>query len=124
MEITKKRCLTCAKVKDLSEFSKNSRTIDGRRDECTPCRNKKRSVIRAADYDALFVAQNGKCAICGVEAEAYGKRFSIDHDHEDDSVRALLCHYCNTIIGMANEETYILEAAVGYLRHHQTKIIK
>ena len=120
----KKRCETCAKVKEIFEFSKNSRTADGRRNECTDCRNRKRRVIREADYDALFVNQGGLCAICGIDATTYGKRFSVDHDHEDDTARALLCLYCNTIIGMADEDTSILEAAIGYLNHHRTKIIK
>lgn len=120
----KKRCETCAKVKELYEFSKNSRTVDGRRNECTECRNKKRRVIREADYDALFVNQGGLCAICGIDANTYGKRFSVDHDHEDDTARALLCLYCNTIIGMADEDTSILESAIGYLKHHRTRIIQ
>ena len=119
----KKQCITCAQVKHLTAFSKNARTSDGRRDECTDCRNKKRRIIRAADYDALFVSQNGKCAICGVDSVSYGRRFSIDHDHEDESVRGLLCHHCNTIIGMADEETTILQAAIGYLKLHSTKIV-
>ena len=120
----KKRCKTCAKVKEIHEYTKHSRTADGRRDECTECRNRKRRVIREADYDALFVNQGGLCAICGVDATTYGKRFSVDHDHEDDTARALLCLYCNTIIGMADEDTAILEAAIGYLKHHRTKIVK
>ena len=118
-----KQCITCGLFKDFSEFSKNIRTIDGRRNECTECRNIKRKVIRAADYDALFVSQGGKCAICGVDSVSYGRRFSIDHDHEDNAVRGLLCHHCNTIIGMADEEVQILQAAIGYLNLHKTKII-
>jgi len=119
-----KQCITCGLFKGFSEFSKNARTLDGRRNECTECRNKKRRVIRAADYDALFVSQGGKCAICGVDSVSYGRRFAIDHDHEDDSVRALLCHHCNTIIGMADEDVQILESAIGYLYLHKTKIIE
>lgn len=120
-----KRCITCAKVKEYSEFSKHARTVDKRRDECTECRNAKRRIIRSADYDSLFVDQNGRCAICNIDAETYGKKFSVDHQHEeeDSPIRALLCHYCNTLIGMADEDVEILESAIGYLKHHQTKII-
>ena len=119
----KKRCNTCAELKPLAAFSRLARSADGRRSECTECRNKHRRVIRAVDYDALFVAQSGKCAICGVDAATYGKRFSVDHYHDDGEARALLCLYCNTIIGMADESTDILEAAIGYLKHHETKVI-
>lgn len=119
----RKRCQNCAKIKDLSEFSKNSRKADGRRDECGECRNKSRRLIKAADYDGLFVAQGGKCAICSVDSQTYGKRFSVDHDHEDGEVRALLCQHCNTLIGMAEESVEILQSAIGYLKLHSVKII-
>lgn len=119
----KKRCNICAEVKPFSEFSRLARSADGRRAECSECRNKHRRVIRSVDYDALFVAQRGRCAICGVDATTYGKRFSVDHYHDDGEARALLCLYCNTIIGMADESTDILEAAIGYLKHHETKVI-
>ena len=120
-----KKCRCCAKVKQFHEFSRNIRTPDGRRDECTQCRNEKRRVLRTVDYDALFRQQNGKCAICGVDAESYGKRFSVDHDHSNpnDPIRALLCASCNTLIGMADESVEILTAAIGYLRHHEIKLI-
>jgi hypothetical protein len=120
-----KECRYCAKTKGFHEFTRNIRTSDGRRDECNDCRNAKRRVIRAVDYDALFVAQNGLCAICGIDAQTYGKRFSIDHDHSDEStpVRALLCSHCNTLIGMANDSVEILTQAIGYLKHHETKMI-
>jgi uncharacterized protein YlaI len=120
-----KECRYCSKVKEYHHFSKNIRTADGRRDECNECRNEKRRVIRAVDYDALFVAQNGKCAICGIDAEIYGKRFSIDHDHADaaNPIRALLCQQCNTLIGMADESVEVLTQAIGYLKHHHIKII-
>lgn len=123
--IQTKKCRYCAKVKEFHEFTRNIRTSDGRRDECNDCRNAKRKVIRAVDYDALFVAQHGKCSICGVDAETYGKRFSIDHDHADadNPIRGLLCASCNTLIGMADDSVEILTQAIGYLKHHQIKII-
>jgi hypothetical protein len=120
-----KKCQYCAKVKEFHHFSRNIRTSDGRRDECNECRNAKRKVIRAVDYDALFVAQNGKCAICNIDAETYGKRFSIDHDHSnvENPIRALLCAHCNTLIGMADDSVEILAQAIGYLKHHEIKLI-
>lgn len=118
-----KRCITCGKYKEFSAFTKNARTSDGFRNECTKCRNHKRRIIRSADYDALYREQKGRCAICGISSEDYGRKFSVDHDHENGEVRALLCHHCNTIIGMADEDLEILKSAIGYLKHHQTKII-
>ena len=120
-----KRCVYCSKVKPLSEFGKITRAVDGRRRECRECRNDHRRVIRAADYDALLAKQDNKCAICGIDANEYNKKFSVDHDHDrpDEEARGLLCQQCNTIIGMADEDQEILKAAIGYLRHHETQII-
>lgn len=118
-----KRCVKCALEKPLHDFHRLSRSPDGRRDECADCRNEARRITRTADYDALFVEQKGRCAICGIDSEAYGKRFSVDHDHEQGFPRALLCSHCNTLVGMADEDVEILKAAIGYLMHHKTQIV-
>lgn len=74
------------------------------------------------EYDAMVLAQNNQCAICGEEeiAQFRGKqkRLSVDHDHESGAVRQLLCVSCNGILGMARESRAILESAVEYLRKH------
>lgn len=54
--------------------------------------------ITLEEYDQMFEDQNGKCKICGTE-ENGNKRFSVDHDHETEKVRGLLCYRCNTSLG-------------------------
>lgn len=60
-------------------------------------------------YDALKRAQGGKCFGCQ-RATGKTKNLAVDHDHECDGghdpkmgcikcIRALLCGYCNQIIG-------------------------
>lgn len=119
-----KRCVDCGKLKSLEDFSRNARTLDGRRNECTECRNEHRRTIRAADYEDLLILQDHRCGICGVHESEYPKKFSVDHDHTDYSIRGLLCHGCNTAIGMLDEDIEFLKRAMGYLMHHKTTIIQ
>ena len=43
------------------------------------------------EYQDLVQKQNKRCAICGLVRKLY-----IDHDHETNQVRGLLCLQCNT----------------------------
>jgi hypothetical protein len=76
---------------------------------------KKRYGITAAERDALFEAQGGRCAIC------YGdlKRLVVDHDHSLLEIRGLLCDGCNTFVGFL--ERGLLESALEYLINPASK---
>jgi hypothetical protein len=52
-----------------------------------------------AIYQAFFVLQEGKCAICGKHQDAENRRLALDHDHETGVVRGLLCFSCNGKLG-------------------------
>jgi CRISPR/Cas system-associated protein Cas10 (large subunit of type III CRISPR-Cas system) len=67
------------------------------------------------EYKGLFDAQGNKCSICGTSFEVT-KAF-VDHDHKTGGVRGLLCSQCNTLLGMAKDNTEVLEAAIQYLRN-------
>ncbi|MGH2516458.1 MAG: endonuclease VII domain-containing protein, partial [Ktedonobacterales bacterium] len=62
-------------------------------------------------YNAMHAAQEGRCAICGMAAE----KLVVDHNHATGSVRSLLCHLCNAMIGCARESADILVSAAAYL---------
>ena len=70
--------------------------------------------------DALARKQNNACAICGRIDEADGKSLALDHDHESNTIRGLLCMRCNTGIALLGEEPTVLLSAVKYLRKHAT----
>jgi hypothetical protein len=74
--------------------------------------------ITIKDYNELFLKQDGKCAVCGSETvgRKTDKNFIIDHDHKTGKVRGLLCHKCNAILGMAQDNIKIFEEAIEYLR--------
>lgn len=79
--------------------------------------------ISRADYEVLLKAQNGLCAICRKsESRCSGRgrinRLSVDYDHSDGRVRALLCARCNHIIGRSGESVQLLREIISYLDHH------
>jgi hypothetical protein len=65
-------------------------------------------------YEALIEAQEGLCAICRNEPES-GKRLAIDHCHATGKVRALLCTYCNVVVGVFENHG---QAAADYLANY------
>lgn len=66
-------------------------------------------------YERLLKEQDGACAICRRPATEFKRRLAVDHDHQTNEVRGLLCFTCNTFIGAANDDTDLLGRAIFYL---------
>ena len=62
----------------------------------------------------MFIAQEGKCAICDFQFTTR-KSIHIDHNHKIGKVRQLLCPNCNTGLGKFKEEISLLLKAINYL---------
>lgn len=81
--------------------------------------------ITPEQYDEKLKNQNGKCAICGqTETALDGKsgalrRLAIDHNHETNVVRELLCWRCNGTLGRIDESIKLLQAMINYLNKHK-----
>ena len=75
--------------------------------------------ITIDEYDNLLKSQNGKCAICGI---SFGVNMPphIDHDHNTNKVRGLLCFGCNIGIGNLKDDISILKNAIEYLYKHKS----
>jgi len=86
--------------------------------------HKKRTYgLSAGEFEQLYTAQNGQCAICGAVFPPLSermKRIAVDHNHATGAVRALLCIQCNTAVGMVMENVEIAERLVEYLKLHQS----
>jgi hypothetical protein len=83
--------------------------------------------ITPDEFDALLAQQEGRCAICrskdpGGHTRRKGERgeFHVDHDHATGERRGLLCRKCNAGIGQLGDSVERLEAALEYLKRHQT----
>ena len=76
--------------------------------------------ISLDDYNRLYKAQGGCCAICQCPAHdrrnAFRKYFCVDHDHESNAVRGLLCSRCNAVI----EDAKFYGAGLEYLQRAAT----
>jgi hypothetical protein len=66
---------------------------------------KRKYGIGIKEYNRMFKAQGGVCAVCGRPPKK-GKNLHVDHDHYSGEVRGLLDYYCNRrIIGRNKEDT-------------------
>jgi len=66
---------------------------------------------------AMLSAQQQRCAVC--ETPIPTKRgWCVDHCHASGRVRGILCHPCNTTLGMAKENPLRLRKAADYLDRH------
>jgi len=88
---------------------------------CIPCTRRyqvehKHRVPRGT-YVALWERQRGKCRCCGQSLRNLTQRAPhIDHCHETGVIRGLLCHYCNTALGMVRESRENALALAEYIR--------
>lgn len=110
-----KACCICNTEKDPSEFYNNKTRPDGKTYECKDCW---KDIIRArtygleaGQYDQMYAAQGGGCAICTTEHEV----LAVDHDHETGAIRGLLCQTCNVGLGNFKDNDLLLKAAAEYL---------
>lgn len=62
------------------------------------------------EYTVLYDTQQGRCALCAAEGELL-----VDHCHATGRVRGLLCHLCNSGLGMFKDNREVLAKAIMYL---------
>ena len=100
-------CLVCKRENSL-KYRINNRKIINLNNRV------KRYKIDINTFHKIYNDQNGKCAICADELDLENCR--IDHDHNTEKVRGILCVSCNTGIGLLQDSPDILANAVNYLR--------
>lgn len=131
-----KVCLTCKQAKPLSEYSKHRGRTSGLIEHCKPCNRATQNAkwannpvhmarvdkarlcrkigITLAEFDALHAAQGGRCAICTRLPNGRGD-LHMDHDHETNTFRGLICHSCNVSLGLMGDDPDRLIRAAEYL---------
>ena len=118
-DTTHQVCTTCGEDKPIEQFSWRKDHKAYRRN-CRQCmvvksalwveRNQERARINRRSgklrrafgltleqYQEMFEAQGGLCALCNQEGQR--RLLAVDHDHVTGRIRGLLCHICNTALG-------------------------
>ena len=83
------------------------------REETRKKRYVKAYKMTVVEYDQLVIIQASACAIC--RRPPTGKSLFIDHDHRSGRVRGLVCHRCNIMLGVAQDNATVLRNAATYL---------
>lgn len=79
--------------------------------------------ISKEQYETLLSQQDYRCAVCYKPATqnlvgSSLKPLYVDHSHQTQKVRGLLCFACNSGLGVFKENTNILRSAIKYLESH------
>lgn len=118
-----KWCQGCGRSLPLESFSLSGQgdpqTIGGRRHRCRECqRAEETGRTFGLSVDEVRAAWSSFCAICGTTTPGgrYGT-FHIDHDHNTNEVRGVLCYKCNSVLGFAEDDADRLKAAIRYLQN-------
>lgn len=69
--------------------------------------------VTPIQYEVMFRAQDGRCAIC--RDPPGKKRLAVDHCHVSNVVRGLLCGQCNLMLGNGRDSIMNLRAGIAYL---------
>lgn len=73
------------------------------------CRGRFRNVISDENLKKLK-AEIDECVICGSK-----EKLVVDHDHNTQKIRGLLCNHCNRGLGHFRDDPMLLEFARQYL---------
>lgn len=83
---------------------------------------KRKYGITLEDYDNMLAEQDSKCAICRSPdiGDASRQFLYVDHCHDSQKIRGLLCSPCNLGLGAFKDNIEFLESAIGYLKKSTT----
>ncbi len=135
MQTEQRTCRTCGQEQPITEYYATGRKPDERHTECKTCTKARVSATHKAnpdlqrnrdlkrlygitleDYNERLIKQEHKCACCGTTSPG-GKHstFVVDHCHETGKIRGLLCHNCNTALGLLKDDPARIAKLITYL---------
>ena len=141
-------CSSCKQIKDFSFFHLSTKTKRGYLHNCKECHNEyQRKVakelkekltaeelklrrrkkqlkhcygVSLEQYQEMLEKQNYCCAICGINEKKTPKEtLFVDHCHQTDKVRGLLCQHCNSALGYAKDSVSVLANCIKYLEDYK-----
>jgi len=130
-----KICSKCKLPKPLEEFSKRKNGKYGRDHHCKECASKRHKIKYANDvqYKERILKNNRKrlyklsdneldnllnkniCDICG-NTFISSKDKHIDHNHNNNKIRGILCQKCNLFLGNYELNLHLIDKINSYLK--------
>lgn len=98
------------------ESSRKSYLKNGGKERVLNWRLKREYGITSAEKDAIFLSNGKKCPIC--ETTEPNPYWAVDHCHRTGKVRGVICSRCNSLLGMAKDNIFVLQSAISYLFRH------
>lgn len=118
-----KFCVTCQRyVQNSKQFYMNNG-----KNTCNNCLLKKKLKykfnLEYSEYLELLKNSNRQCEICKKHLKFGGKYRTgvIDHCHNKNKVRGILCRQCNNALGLFKDDINTLKNTIEYLNRGETK---
>jgi hypothetical protein len=114
-----KVCAACKQSLPVADYHKKKKEAkDGLSHVCKLCHYLRRIYfsykVTPDQYARLVSLHDGGCHICKTLPDP-GQRLCVDHCHETNRVRGLLCHRCNKAIGLLRDGYGLCLNAATYL---------
>lgn len=135
-----RECTKCGQLKPVEEFHKKAQASSGFNPQCADCKQqyekeryalnskdqKRKDQVRAyslrtkygitiEQYNQLLEKQNHCCALCEKHESAFKNRLAVDHNHETQEVRGLLCFSCNHRLVGRHKDGKLLRKIADYV---------
>lgn len=117
------RCRDCENKKNLERYHARYRSDERHLKNTYRYSLKKNYGIDEKFFNDMWSAQSGKCVICheavtNIFLDVKAKRCALDHCHKTGRIRSILCHTCNSSIGMIGDNLENMKRMVTYLESH------
>lgn len=115
----------CYQIRPVAEFGVQARSPDGLQSSCRQCereRLQRRKHGLTSEEKAALAETQGGCATCS-RTDPGAKGWVVDHDRKccpgETSCprcrRGVLCHWCNTALGYAEDDPVRLRRMADYI---------
>lgn len=71
--------------------------------------------ITSDEWEALFASQGRRCPSCNTDSPTGKRPWHVDHCHATGKIRAILCHGCNTALGLIKDNPDTLRSLADYV---------
>ncbi|MEE9377032.1 MAG: endonuclease domain-containing protein [Candidatus Lokiarchaeia archaeon] len=130
-----KKCSKCKQILPATPeyFYRRKNGKFGLDHTCKVCKKKwdkvyhrvKKHDVNTTQFFSMLENQNHKCDICKQTLHFYDYGgVHIDHNHKTGEIRKILCFHCNVVLGLINDNRFVLANAILYLKKHRKRLTR